>query len=87
MNEFGEIGIDHLLVEKIDNTTVLLNAGCLCCSVRGDLVAGLAKMLPRARRDEITHVLIETSGLADPVPILATLMRDPAVSASYSLRA
>jgi G3E family GTPase len=86
VNEFGEAGIDHLLVEKIDNTTVLLNAGCVCCSVRGDLVRALRTMLPRARRDEITHVLIETSGLADPVPVLTTLMRDPAVSASYGLQ-
>jgi len=85
VNEFGETGIDHFLVEKIDNATVLLNAGCVCCSVRGDLARALRTMLPRARRDEITHVLIETSGLADPVPILTTLMRDPAISASYSL--
>jgi G3E family GTPase len=85
VNEFGEAGIDHFLVEKIDNTTVLLNAGCICCSVRGDLVRALRTMLPRARRDEITHVLIETSGLADPVPVLTTLMRDPAISASYRL--
>ncbi len=86
VNEFGEAGIDHFLVEKIDNATVLLNGGCVCCSVRGDLARALRTMLPRARRDEITHVLIETSGLADPVPILTTLMRDPAISASYRVQ-
>jgi G3E family GTPase len=86
VNEFGEAGIDHFLVEKIDNATVLLNGGCVCCSVRGDLVRALRTMLPRARRDAITHVLIETSGLADPVPVLTTLMRDPAISASYRLQ-
>ena len=86
VNEFGEAGIDHFLVEKIDNASVLLNAGCVCCSVRGDLTRALRAMLPRARRDEITHVLIETSGLADPVPVLTTLMRDPAISASFRLQ-
>ena len=68
VNEFGEIGLDHLLVEKLDDTTVLLNAGCLCCTVRGDLARVLREMLPRARRDEISRIIIETTGLADPVP-------------------
>ena len=77
VNEFGEIGLDHLLVEKLDDNTVLLNAGCLCCTVRGDLVRVLRDMLPRARRDEIARIVIETTGLADPVPILATLMTRP----------
>jgi G3E family GTPase len=85
VNEFGEIGLDHLLVEKLDETTVLLNAGCLCCSVRGDLVRVLREMLPRARRGEIGRVVIETTGLADPAPILATLMGDPVASSAYRL--
>ena len=85
VNEFGEIGIDHLLVEAIDDNTVLLNAGCMCCTIRGDLVRVLREMLPRARRDEITRIIVETTGLADPVPILTTLMRDPAVAAAYRL--
>jgi G3E family GTPase len=85
VNEFGEIGLDHLLVEKLDDNTVLLNAGCLCCSVRGDLVRVLREMLPRARRDEISRIVIETTGLADPVPILATLMTDPVAAAAYRL--
>ena len=85
VNEFGEIGLDHLLVEKIDESTVLLNAGCLCCTVRGDLSRALRDMLPRARRDEISRVVIETTGLADPVPILATLMTDPVAAAAYRL--
>ena len=55
VNEFGEIGLDHLLVEKLDDNTVLLNAGCLCCTVRGDLARVLREMLPRARRDEISR--------------------------------
>jgi G3E family GTPase len=85
VNEFGEIGIDHLLVEKLDENTVLLNAGCLCCTVRGDLTRTLREMLPRARRDEIGRIVIETTGLAEPVPILATLMTDPVVASAYRL--
>ena len=85
VNEFGEIGLDHLLVEKLDDTTVLLNAGCLCCTVRGDLARALREMLPRARRDEISRIVIETTGLADPVPILATLMTDPVAASAYRL--
>lgn len=85
VNEFGEIGLDHLLVEKLDDSTVLLNAGCLCCTVRGDLARALRDMLPRARRDEISRIIIETTGLADPVPILATLMSDPVAASAYRL--
>jgi G3E family GTPase len=85
VNEFGEIGIDHLLVEKLDENTVLLNAGCLCCTVRGDLTRVLREMLPRARRDEIHRILIETTGLAEPAPILATLMTDPVAAGAYRL--
>ena len=85
VNEFGEIGLDHLLVEKLDDTTVLLNAGCLCCTVRGDLARVLREMLPRARRGEISRIVIETTGLADPVPILATLLSDPVAASAYRL--
>jgi G3E family GTPase len=73
VNEFGEIGLDHLLVETLDEDTVLLSSGCLCCTVRGDLVEALAKIRPR----KPTRVLIETTGLADPVPIIQTLLGDP----------
>ena len=85
VNEFGEIGLDHLLVEKIDDNTVLLNAGCLCCTVRGDLTRVLREMLPKARRGEISRIMIETTGLADPVPVLATLMSDSVVASVYRL--
>ena len=87
VNEFGDIGLDHLLVEKLDDTTVLLNAGCLCCTLRGDLARVLRQMLPRARRDEISRIVIETTGLADPAPILATLTTDPVAAAAYRLHA
>ncbi len=85
VNEFGEVGLDHLLVEKLDDTTILLNAGCLCCTVRGDLARVLREMLPRARRDEISRIIIETTGLADPAPILTTLMTDPVAASAYRL--
>jgi G3E family GTPase len=85
VNEFGEVGIDHLLVQTLDPDTVLLNTGCLCCSVRGDLARALRSLLPRARRDEVTRVVIETTGLADPAPILATLLGDPVVASAYRL--
>ena len=85
VNEFGDIGLDHLLVEKIDDNIVLLNAGCLCCTVRGDLARALREMLPRARRDEISRIVIETTGLADPAPVLATLMSDAVAASAYRL--
>ena len=80
INEFGEIGIDHLLVEKSDDNIVELAAGCLCCTIRGDLINTLTDLL--ARRDqgtikEFDRVVIETTGLADPAPVLHALMRDP----------
>jgi G3E family GTPase len=85
VNEFGEIGLDHLLVEKLDENTVLLNAGCLCCTVRGDLARALAELLPRVDAGEVRRVVIETTGLADPAPILATLMSDPVAARAYRL--
>jgi G3E family GTPase len=77
INEFGEIGLDHLLVEKLDEDTVLLNAGCLCCTIRGDLQRALRDLALKAEAGrDIRRVLIETTGLADPAPILQTLMND-----------
>ena len=79
INEFGEIGIDHLLVEKSDDNIVELAAGCLCCTIRGDLINTLSDLI--ARRDAGTikafdRIVIETTGLADPAPVLHALMRD-----------
>lgn len=86
INEFGEIGLDHLLVERLDEDTVLLNAGCLCCTVRGDLVRALRDLALRAERgQEVRRVVVETTGLADPAPILQTLISDPAVLSAYAL--
>jgi G3E family GTPase len=86
INEFGEIGLDHLLVERLDGDTVLLNAGCLCCTVRGDLVRALRDLALRIDQGHaIARVAIETTGLADPAPILQTLMSDPLILARYRL--
>lgn len=86
INEFGEIGLDHLLVERLDGDTVLLNAGCLCCTVRGDLVRALRDLAVRIEQGHaIRRVVVETTGLADPAPILQTLMSDPLVLHRYRL--
>jgi G3E family GTPase len=90
VNEFGDIGIDHLLVETLDDDVVLLNAGCLCCTIRGDIVASLASLFERRARGEIPafrRVMIETTGLADPAPILHTLLGHEAIRDRYRVEA
>ena len=77
VNELGEIGIDHLLVKHVTEELVLLESGCLCCTLRGDLVEQLGLMWERRERGDVpafARVVIETTGLADPAPILATLL-------------
>ncbi len=78
VNEFGEIGLDHELIASSDETLLALTTGCLCCAVRSDLVATLLVLQHRLDAGEIAYdrVLIETSGLADPAPILHALMTD-----------
>lgn len=86
INEFGEIGLDHLLVERLDGDTVLLNAGCLCCTVRGDLLRTLEGLAARIEAGQpCRRIVIETTGLADPAPILQTLMADPFIVRRYRL--
>jgi G3E family GTPase len=88
VNEFGEIGIDHLLVESAFEDAVLLKSGCVCCTVRGDLVDTLETLWDRRTRGEIppfNRVVIETTGLAEPGPILRTLMTDTGLAARYRL--
>ncbi|HWL83706.1 MAG TPA: GTP-binding protein [Roseomonas sp.] len=86
INEFGEIGLDHLLVETLDEEAVLLQAGCLCCTIRGDLARALEGVAERVRGgQDLRRVVIETTGLADPLPILQTLMADPATSRHFVL--
>ncbi|HBN50448.1 MULTISPECIES: CobW family GTP-binding protein [Thalassospira] len=88
INEFGEIGLDHLLVREVSEDVVLLNSGCICCSVRGDLISGLRDLFVKRTRGEVPEfdrVIIETTGLADPAPILHTLMTDPLLTAKFRL--
>ncbi len=88
VNEFGTVGVDHLLVERLDEHTVLLDAGCLCCTIRDDLAQTLRDLLARRASGEIPafrRVIIETTGLADPAPILHTLILDPVGGAAYRL--
>lgn len=89
VNEFGEIGLDHLLVETVDEDMILLSAGCLCCSVRGDLIATLEDLLRKRDNDRITpfrRVVIETTGLADPAPILHALLYHPYLAMRFALQ-
>ena len=78
VNEFGEIGLDHELIASSDETLLALTTGCLCCAIRSDLVATLLDLQLRREAADILYdrVLIETSGLADPAPILHALMTD-----------
>jgi len=89
INEFGEIGLDHLLVEKSDDEgMVTLNSGCLCCTVRGDLVRTMSELFLKRAKGEVTafkRMVVETTGLADPAPILHTLMTDPLLASRYRL--
>ena len=88
INEFGEIALDHELVESARDEMVLLKSGCLCCTVKGDLIDSLRRLfLQRVRGEvpEFERVVIETTGLADPAPIIHTLMADPLVAARYRL--
>jgi G3E family GTPase len=88
VNEFGEIGLDHLLIETAFEDAVLMKSGCICCTIRGDLVDTLVSLDERRRRGEIApfrRVAIETTGLADPAPILHLLMSEPAVARRHRL--
>jgi G3E family GTPase len=80
VNEFGEVGLDHYLVQRLDEQTILLGHGCVCCTVRHDLVQALTALLDRDQRGLIAplrQVVIETTGLADPAPLVFTVVTDP----------
>ncbi|MFZ4534389.1 MAG: CobW family GTP-binding protein, partial [Alsobacter sp.] len=87
INEFGEIGLDHLFVETRDDGLVLLSSGCLCCTVRGDLVATLEDLLDKADSGglDLRRVVIETTGLADPAPVLQAVLAHPLLLVRYAL--
>jgi G3E family GTPase len=87
INEFGEVSLDHLLVEYVGDNMVLLQSGCLCCTMRGDLVDGLETLLRDLdnHRAKFSRVLLETTGLADPAPVLHTAMAHPYLVMRYRL--
>lgn len=87
VNEFGEVGIDHALIASSSDNTIELSTGCLCCTVRGDLVDTLRELAEKRARGEVrsfSRVLIETTGLADPVPVIQALITFP-VAVTYRL--
>ena len=87
INEFGEVGIDHLLVEKAEDGIVMLSTGCLCCTMRGDLVDALERLTRGLDNGRLTfrRAVIETTGLADPAPVLHTAMVHPYLVMRYRL--
>ena len=88
VNELGEVGIDHHLLTRVDERTVLLDSGCLCCTLRGDLADELRSLIDRRDAGEIPRfrrVVVETTGLAEPAPILFTLLTDRLVQSNYRL--
>ena len=90
VNELGEVAIDHHLLRRVDERTVLMKSGCLCCTLRGDLADELRDLLSRRERGEIPEfkrVVVETTGLADPTPIVYTLLSEPVVRHHYELDA
>lgn len=79
VNEFGEVGIDHLIIEQAFENAVLLKNGCICCTVRGDIADTLATLWRQAQAGDIprfSRIAIETTGLADPAPVAHTLVDD-----------
>lgn len=88
INEFGDVAIDHLLVEQASDGVIQLSDGCLCCTVRGELVDTLADLVDRLQTGRIAalkRVVIETTGLADPVPVLQSIMAHPVLLQAYRL--
>ena len=83
INEYGEVSLDHLLVERIDGEVAVLASGCICCTIRSDLEETLRTLLVRRDRGEVPpfrRILVETTGLADPAPIVQLLLNNPLVS-------
>ena len=88
VNEFGEIGLDHLLVESATEDVVLMSSGCLCCTVRGDIANTLTDLFVGRVKGKVpyfTRAVIETTGLADPAPVLHALLADPIVAERYMI--
>ncbi len=90
INEFGEVGLDQALAARSDDTIMVLENGCLCCTVFGDLVTTLNRLYHAREAGEIPrfdHVMIETSGLADPAPVIQAFLSDPTLAGLYRVGA
>src|SRR5258708_15468582 len=88
INEFGEVGLDHHLLERIDDTMVLLKSGCLCCTIRGELSAAIKDLHSKRERGLVPafrRLVVESTGLADPFPILSTIQADPVLKHHFRL--
>ena len=88
VNEFGEVALDHLLLQRVDADTVVLQTGCVCCTLRSDLAAALRELFDKRERGRVPpfdHLVLETTGLADPAPILFTLTADPVLRHHFRL--
>jgi G3E family GTPase len=88
VNEFGEVGLDHHLLVRADEKTVLLEHGCVCCTTREDLVGALLELLDdedKGRIPPLDRVVVETTGLADPAPILFTVFSHPVLQHHYNV--
>jgi G3E family GTPase len=88
INEFGDVGIDHLLVESSGDSIIELSDGCLCCTVRGELVDTLANLMDAVqtgRVKPVRRVVIETTGLADPAPVMQAIMGNPVIATNFEL--
>src|ERR1700686_2390652 len=88
INEFGEIGLDHHLLERIDETMVMLQSGCVCCTIRGELSTAIKDLHSRRERGVLPsfrRLVIESTGLADPFPILSTMRSDPVLRHHFCL--
>ena len=88
INEFGEVGLDHLLLERLDEETIVLQSGCVCCTIRSDLVTAVRDLFSRRELGVIPpfdRLAVETTGLADPAPIVFTFMADPVIRHHFRL--
>ena len=88
VNEFGEVALDHLLLQRVDPDTVVLQTGCVCCTLRSELGAALRDLYDKRERGRVPpfdRLVIETTGLADPAPLLFTLMADPVLRHHFRL--
>jgi G3E family GTPase len=85
VNEFGEVGIDNQLVIDADEEIFEMNNGCICCTVRGDLIRIIGNLMQR--RDQFDHLVIETTGLADPAPVIQTFFVDEDIQSQLALDA